>query len=158
MQKKPTVKWTSLPLGYFEKIGEKTAVIQILNPDTDDPYPIKAERQLVLSFWDRTHLNFRERIIAHLFGNKPDLCVRMHRIFIGDNGGWPWRPPLADDVRRIKEFVDSVPEDWSFMVLCEFGRSRSHAVAEWIAAHRKIQADGFSYGGPNELLATMLAS
>lgn len=157
MKKKPFAKWTSYPLGFFEKIEEKTAVILILNPDAEHP-PINAERHLILSFWDRTNLNFRERVLVRLFGNRPDVCVRLQRILMGDNSGWPWRPPLADDARRIKEFVDSVPEDWSFIVLCEYGRSRSRAVAEWIVARRKIEADGFRGAGrPNAILEKLLS-
>ncbi len=141
-----------------EDFGEKTALVQILNPGMI-PYDIRCERQLVLSFWDRTELDFKEGAVARMFGGKPDLCVRLHRTFMGDNGGWPWRPPLADDARRIREFVDAVPEGWDFVTICEFGRSRSRAVAEWIAGRRKIEAVGDTKKGkPNALLAGLLAS
>jgi hypothetical protein len=139
-----------------EDLGERTAVIQILNPGMQ-AFDLGAKRQLVLGFWDRHSLTFGETVIAQLFGNRPELCVRMHRLCLGDNGGWPWRPPLADDARRIREFVDAVPDEWDFLVTCEYGHSRSRAIAEWIATRRKMQAIGSREGGSaNVLLSDLL--
>jgi len=156
MDKIATVRWMSWNESLSEEIGEKTAVIQILNPGMA-PFQLGVRRQLVLSFWDRIELTFGETILAKLFGGRPSLCVRLYRLFFGDNGGWPWRPPLADDAEQIRKFVDEVPEGWSFLVTCEYGRSRSRAVAEWIALHRKIKIVGDrSRGTANVLLADLL--
>lgn len=139
-----------------EDFGGATAVIQILNPGMQ-PFHLEAKRQLVLGFWDRIELTFGETILARLFGNRPEMCVRMHRLLFGNNGGWPWRPPLADDATRIRAFVDGIPEGWNFVVTCEYGHSRSRAVAEWIASRRKIQAVGSrERGTANVLLADLL--
>lgn len=141
-----------------EELGEKTAVIQILNPGMS-PFQIGARRELVLSFWDRTTLTFGETLIARLFGHRPDICVSLYRFFFGDNGGWPWRPPLKADADAIRKFVEGIPEGWSFVVTCEYGRSRSRAVASWIAAHRRIKTGGGrDVGTANVLLADMLFS
>jgi hypothetical protein len=156
MDKIATARWMSWNESLSEEIGEKTAVVQILNPGMA-PFQLGVRRQLVLSFWDRTELSFGETILAKLFGSRPSLCVRLHRLFLGDNGGWPWRPPLAADADQIRKFVNDVPEGWSFLVTCEYGRSRSRAVAEWIALHRKIKIVGDrSRGTANVLLADLL--
>jgi hypothetical protein len=156
MEKTATSKWMSWGRSLAEDFGERTAFIQILNPDMR-PFNLGARQQLVLSFWDRSELQPGEAILAKLFGSRPDLCVRMHRLFLGNNGGWPWRPPLADDARSIREFVDGIPQGWDFVVTCEFGHSRSRAVAEWIAARRQIGAVGDdSRGSPNARLSALL--
>lgn len=156
MTKIATVRWMSWGESLSEEFGRPTAVIQILNPGML-PFHLEARRELVLSFWDRNELSFGETILTRLFGNRPALCVRLHRLFFGNNGGWPWRPPLADDARRIREFVDGIPEGWDFVVVCEYGRSRSRAVAEWIASRRKLQVVGDrGRGTANVLLADLL--
>jgi predicted protein tyrosine phosphatase len=156
--KNNTVRFISWGASLAEEFGGQIALIQILNPGMT-PYNIRCERQLVLSFWDRNELDLKEGIIARLFGKRPDLCVLLHRTLLGDNGGWPWRPPLTDDARRIKEFVDSIPDAWDFVVICELGRSRSRAVAEWISNRRKIQAVGnTAKGNPNSLLVALLSA
>lgn len=139
-----------------EELGETTAVIQILNPGMS-AFQIGASKQLVLSFWDRTTLTFGEALLARIFGSRPSICVKAHRVFFGNNGGWPWRPPLKADAVEIRQFVDGIPAGWSFIVTCEYGRSRSRAVAEWIAAHRKIKTAGErARGTANVLLLDML--
>lgn len=149
-------RWMSWGQSLSEDFGGPTAVIQILNPGMQ-PFQIGARRQLVLSFWDRSELTFGETILTRIFGNRPALCVRLHRLFFGNNGGWPWRPPLADDARRIQEVVDGIPDGWNFVVTCEYGHSRSRAVAEWIASRRKMQAVGSrERGTANVLLADLL--
>jgi hypothetical protein len=155
MTKIATVRWMSWGESLSEDFGGTTAVIQILNPGMQ-PFKLGAKRELVLSFWDRSELPFGETILTRLFGNRPALCVRLQRLFFGDNGGWPWRPPLADDARRIREFVDGIPEGWNFVVACEYGQSRSRAVGEWIASRRKLQAAGRTRGTANVLLADLL--
>ncbi len=156
MTKIATARWMSWGESLTEDFGGPTAVVQILNPGMQ-PFQLGAKHQLVLSFWDRQELSFGETILARLFGSRPALCVRMHRLFFGNNGGWPWRPPLADDARRIREFVDGIPSEWDFVVICEYGHSRSRAVAEWIASRRKLQAVGSrGRGTANVLLADLL--
>jgi hypothetical protein len=155
MTKITTAKWMSWGESLSEQFGEKTAVIQILNPGMQ-PYQIGAHRELVLSFWDTRELTFGETILARLFGNRPQLCLKLQRMFYGDLG-WPWRPPLACDAKRIKDFVDNTPAGWDFIVTCEYGQSRSRAVAEWIAFHRKIKPVGSkTRGTPNILLSDLL--
>jgi len=158
MDTEANVRWMSWRDSLSEELGENTAVIQILNPGMS-PFQIGARRQLVLSFWNRSTLTFGETVIARLFGRRPDLCVKLHKMFLGDSGGGPWRPPLKADAIEIRQFVDAVPKEWSFVVTCEYGRSSSRAVASWIAAHRKLKiGSGRAGGSANVLISDLLFS
>lgn len=151
------VRWMSWGECLAEPLGDETAIIYVLNPGMDS-FHQRSKHELVLSFWDRFELPLSETILVKLFGSRPELCVSLRRLFLGDNGGWPWRPPLADDARRIREFVDQVaPSVQRFVIACEFGKSRSRAIGEWLAATRGYQPVGDrAHGTANVILADLL--
>lgn len=157
MKTETEVRWMSWGECLAEPLGDETAIIYVLNPGMD-AYPRRSRHELVLSFWDRSELPLSETILARLFGSRPDLCVSLRRLFLGDNGGWPWRPPLSDDARRIRKFVNEVPSSVRrYAVACEFGRSRSRAIGEWLAATKGYQPVGDrAHGMPNVILSDML--
>lgn len=153
-----TANWMDWSEAHETRFGEDVAAIYLLNPGMDPPKR-RSKHELVLSFWDRTELSGLDAAVAGLLGGRPALCVRARAFMLGDNGGWPWRPPLSDDARRIAAFVDSLPHEvTTFVVACEFGRSRSRAVAEWIASRRGIEAKGNHFRGvANPLLRRLLS-
>ena len=147
------MSWEERDAGQF---GKTTAFVHILNPGMEPP-PRRSNFELSVAFWDRNQLDFGETFLAWLFGGRPKICTWFYDRLIDNNDGWPWRPPLTYDARRIRSFVDSVPSTYDFAVACEYGRRRSRAVAEWIAYHRGIVAAGDrSRGQANPLLADLL--
>ncbi|WP_327209930.1 hypothetical protein [Rhizobium leguminosarum] len=139
--------------------SSSTAVIWILNPGMK-PFPRRAAFETSLAFWDRSELPPLDHLIASLFGRWPEACCAIRRALCGDNGGWPWRPPLSHDAEAVKGFVDDLPAYVSRVVVaCEFGISRSRAVAEWIAASVGTTAIGNrAKGEPNARLSDLLFS
>lgn len=139
------------------KPNKNAAAILILNPDTFEP-DVPYERVLTLRFWDHAGLDLVDHWIARLFGRNPERCVSIRNQLRRKKSAWPWRPPLQADARDIRDFLNSLPAEISEIdVACEYGRSRSRAVAEWIAAKNKIEATGSrEKGRPNPRLVKLL--
>jgi hypothetical protein len=133
------------------------AGIIILNPDTFEP-DLKYENFLVLRFWDHAKLDVIDHWIARVFGRNPELCVRMRSRIRRKRSAWPWRPPLIADAIAVRDFLANLPSDVKEIdVSCEYGRSRSRAVAEWIASENGIRAVGNrEKGRANPRLAGLL--
>ncbi len=133
------------------------AGIIVLNPDTFEP-ELPYDNVLVLRFWDHARLDIIDRFLARIFGRRPDLCVRVRSMFRGKKSAWPWRPPLAADAISVREFLENLPPGIDEIdVSCEYGRSRSRAIAEWIASRNGIAAIGNrEKGSPNARLETLL--
>lgn len=125
-----------------KKPSSEIAGIIILNPDTFEP-ELRYENYLVLRFWDHAGLDLIDHWIARLFGRNPSLCVRIRSKIRRKRSAWPWRPPLIADAIAVRDFLANLPEDITEIdVSCEYGRSRSRAVAEWIASENGIRAVG----------------
>jgi hypothetical protein len=153
------IEWMSWSKCREAEVTDGTAVIWILNPDMK-PVQRRTKHELTVTFWDRSALPPGDFLIAALFGRWPSLCCTVRRVVCGDNGGWPWRPPLSHDADAIHKFVDGLPDTIvRVLVACEFGQSRSRAVAEWMAAATAGIAIGdASKGLPNSRLSDLLFS
>lgn len=151
------ISWMSWSECRETEVDGRTAVIWILNPEMK-PFNRRAGHELTLHFWDRSDLPPGDHVVATLLGRWPDVCCTTRRLLFGDNGGWPWRPPLRRDADDIKAFVQGLPDDvCRVIVACEFGMSRSRAVAEWLAAKTGTVAVGNrTKGEPNGRLSDLL--
>lgn len=147
------MRWQAMTSARPEKT---TAAIMILNPDTLET-ELRYKHVLILRFWDHAKLDLIDSTIARLFGHRPDLCVDI-RARLRRKSAWPWRPPLSADADQIVAFLASLPPEVTEVdVACEYGRSRSRAVAEWIAHESGIEATGNrTKGRPNPRLAFLL--
>lgn len=151
------IEWMSWNRCREAEVAADAAVIWILNPGMT-PYASRGVREIVVSFWDRSDLEPGDHLVASLFGRWPRVCCAVRRMLLGDNGGWPWRPPLSHDAAVLRRFVEGLPDETTrVLVACEFGISRSRAVAEWIAATTGGTAVGDrSRGEPNGRLSDLL--
>lgn len=157
MKRGVEIAWMSWDACLASTITGDTAVIWILNPGMR-PFRRRAAFETSLAFWDRSALPPMDYLIASVLGRWPSACCAVRRALCGNNGGWPWRPPLIADARQLKRFVDQLPDDVARVVVaCEFGLSRSRAVAEWLAHSTGSRAVGdHSKGAPNARLADLL--
>ena len=149
-----TVTWAGAGSVPAQALRERTALVVISNPGAMPP--LGGRHRLDLAFWDAVDPDLADRMLLSALGGKPTACVRLRGTLRGD-GGWPWRPPMSADAHAIRGFVAGLPRDVrSLHVACEFGKSRSRAVAEWVARERGCDASGDTSGAANPVLAGLL--
>lgn len=150
------VEFMSLGKLQARTLSPTDATIVILNADTPFP-PKQGRRRLTLTFWDTTSLSLPERLLVALLGNNPDLCVKVRNLLARDRNGWPWRPPMKGDAVQVASFVRNLPKEVNtVLVACEYGQSRSRAIAEWIGKQVKAPVTGDESKRPNPILAALL--
>lgn len=138
-----------------------SALIEIVNPGWSAiGESSRWGAYLGLEFWDEddVHLPGMKRVIADRLGGNAALCLAVGRWLFGDGGGWVWRPFLAADAVRVRALARQV-KDRSISrihVACEYGRSRSRAVAEWLAGECGTVATGNRKGRPNARVVRLL--
>lgn len=135
---------------------ENTAAIMVLNPDTPE-VTLRYKHILILRFWDHARLDLIDGLLARYLGGNPALCVSI-RASLRRDSGWPWRPPLAADAQAVSGFLEALPPEITELdVACEYGRSRSRAIAEWVALGNGVEAEGNrAKGRPNPRLTYLL--
>jgi hypothetical protein len=113
-----------------------------------------------LEFWDEEdiHLPGMKRLIADRLGGRASLCLAVGRWLFGDGSGWVWRPFLPADAARIRALARDLKDRpiSRIYVSCEYGRSRSRAVAEWLASECGTVATGNMKGRPNRRVVRLL--
>ncbi len=148
------VSWSGA--GEIERMArcDGVALIVLSNPGTIRE--ATGRHRLDLEFWDATEVDLVDRLLLAALGHAPDRCVALRSRF--RRSDWDWRPPMRADAQRIAGFVSGLPVDVGRVhVACEFGRSRSRAVAEWLGALYGTMPVGDRGGTPNPILSRLLS-
>lgn len=132
--------------------NKKSAVIFIDNPPGYTPDISEYGCGIFFNFWDYEPKSFLEKQLLKIPFADETLIKIGQNIFHKT-----WRPIFYSDAKKIKAFVLSLPADIdSVICVCEFGRSRSRAVAEYLAAYYGVESVGDKSFKPNQWVLSCL--
>lgn len=116
----------------------RSAVIFIDNPPGYVPDLSDYGAGICLAFWDYEPKSLFEKILLRSSLSDRALAGIGQSIFRST-----WRPLFQSDAKKIVDFGLALPEQIDTLIcVCEFGRSRSRAVAEFFAHYYQVESFG----------------
>lgn len=140
---------------YSAKADDCAAVIYIDNPPAYPPKFNGYAGGLSLAFAD-----YVPRSKLEIFVAKAKVSTTT-KIWVGKQlFGSRWRPMLTNDAQSIHDFLQAMDKSQieRIVCVCEYGKSRSRAVAEYLARRLYIKATGDTSGTANPWVLDVLSS